>query len=274
MKKYILALLLVVLFVSCVSKSKYELMTADRDAAAKSRDSLSNSVNVLNQNLIELNRKIKSLENDLAQQKKLFDDLKNNSTAGAIDMIKKLEALQKDIEDRENKLAEVKRKLAERENIINALRERVNQALLGFKESGLTVSIKDGKVYVSLSNKLLFSTGSTEIDAKGKEALLELAKVLNEQQDINVLVEGHTDNQAVRGGTRFTDNWDLSVLRATEVVRYLTVDGKVDSKRVIASGRSEFIPLVQGDTPEARASNRRTEIILTPKLEQLFDIVK
>lgn len=274
MRKYVLALLALFLFVSCVSKSKYEVMTTERDAAAKSRDSLSNSVNVLNQNIIERNRKIKELENDLANQKELYEKLKNNSTAGAIDMIKKLEELQKDIEDRENKLAEVKRKLEERENIINALRERVNQALLGFKESGLTVSIKDGKVYVSLSNKLLFSTGSTEIDKKGKEALLELAKVLNEQSDINVFVEGHTDNQAIRGGTRFVDNWDLSVLRATEVVRYLTVDGKVEPKRVVASGRSEFIPLVEGDTPEARASNRRTEIILTPKLEQLFEIVK
>lgn len=274
MKKLVFLLLISTFLISCVSKSKYEAMIAERDAFQFSKDSISKSVNVLNNDLIEKNNEIRKLQADLAEKNKLYNQLKNNSTAGALDMIKQLESLQKDIEDRENKLAQVKQKLEERENVINALRERVNQALLGFKDSGLTVSVKNGKVYVSLSNKLLFSTGSTEIDKKGKEALIELARVLNEQSDINVLVEGHTDNQAIRGGSRFVDNWDLSVLRATEVVRYITVDGNVDPKRVVASGRSEFFPLQVGDTPDARAANRRTEIILTPKLEELFDIVK
>lgn len=259
---------------SCVSAGKYDEMVAERDAMQNSRDSLKTMIFALNQDLTEKNSEINRLQNELSNLRKLYNDLKNNSTAGALDMIKKLEALQEDIADREEKLAEVRRKLEERENRINRLRESVQKALLGFEESGLSVYVKDGKVYVSLSNKLLFSTGSTDIDKKGQEALNELAKVLNEQKDINVLVEGHTDNQPIRGGARFEDNWDLSVLRATEVVRQLTVEGNVNPRRVIASGRSEFYPIEEGDSSEARAVNRRTEIILTPKLEQLFDIIK
>lgn len=273
MKKYFLYLLPLLVLVSCVSSSKYDAMVAERDNLQDQKDSLITVANNLNQIILEKNTELKRLRDEKAEMQKLYDELKDNSTAGALDMIKKLEALQKDIADREEKLSEVKRKLEEREQRIQKLKNKVQQALLGFEESGLSVNLKNGKVYVSLSNKLLFSTGSTEIDNKGKDALIELAKVLQEQKDINVLVEGHTDNQPIKGGGRFEDNWDLSVLRATEVVRYLTVDGGLNPIRVTASGKGEYFPLEEGDSPEARAINRRTEIILTPKLEELFNIL-
>lgn len=172
--------------------------------------------------------------------------------------------------------AEFQQKLAARDSALNALRDKVSDALLSFKESGLTVSIRDGRIYVSLSNKLLFASGSTDIDRRGKEALLKLSEVLNrqEQSDINILIEGHTDVQPIINVTVAKDNWDLSVLRSTEVVRYLTNDGKVDAKRLIASGRGEFYPVAEGRSESALARNRRTEIILTPNLEALFAIVR
>ncbi len=206
--------------------------------------------------------------------KKSYEALKTSSTENVQDLLTRIETLEKSIAEKEAKIADINQKLAERENKMKRLQQTISNALLSFKDSGLEVSIKDGKVYVSLSNKLLFSSGSTKIDKEGQKALIELANVLKTQPDINVLVEGHTDDKKVSGGQRFSDNWDLSVLRATEVVRYLTVDGGLESTRIIASGRGEFFPIRAEDSDEARAVNRRTEIILTPKLDALFEIIE
>lgn len=275
MKKILyLSVTLAILLSSCVSTKKYDAMVAQKDKFEKRTDSLESYLTSVKTLMMEKNREITRLENELKDLQKRYENLKENSTEGALSMIEKLEALQKDIAEREAKLAEVKAKLEERERIVQQLRETVQKALLGFEGSDLSISVKDGKVYVSLSNKLLFAVGSTSIDKKGQEALIELAKVLQHQPDINILVEGHTDDQAIRKGGRFEDNWDLSVLRATEVVRYLTEDGGVNPKQVIASGRSFYFPIDDADTDEARAKNRRTEIILTPKLEKLFNIIE
>ncbi|MOA16341.1 putative lipoprotein YiaD precursor [compost metagenome] len=145
---------------------------------------------------------------------------------------------------------------------------------MGFQESGLTVSVKDGKVYVSLTDKLLFDTGSIVIDGKGKEALDELAKVLKTQTDINILVEGHTDNARVRNLGQIKDNWDLSVLRATSVVRYLTEVQKLEPIKLEAAGRGEFMPVTSESTPEAKSKNRRIEIIISPKLDELYNLLQ
>jgi chemotaxis protein MotB len=185
-----------------------------------------------------------------------------------------LATVQKDLVGREQRLVEVERRLAIRDSALNALKSTLNDALLGFKDTGLTINIINGRVYVSLSNQLLFSSGRTDIDKRGKEALRELANVLNSQPDLSILVEGHTDNLAVTNLGSIKDNWDLSVLRATEVVRYLTNEGKVDPKRITASGRSQYFPVDPANTSEARAKNRRTEIILIPKLSELFEILE
>ena len=274
-KKLILGLALTLLISSCVSQGKYDLMVGERDSQIQKGDSLQKVINAMNSRNLDLTREISKLNDELKSLRETYETLKENSSAGAMSMISKLEALQKDIAERESKLEEIKRKLEERDRFLTSLRESIQKAMSGVEEGGLTVYVKDGKLYVSLSNKLLFKTGSTSIDQKGLDALLQLANVLNQQNDINVLVEGHTDNQPITAQAgRFKDNWDLSVMRATEVVRFLTVDGKVDPKRIIASGRSEYFPIEAGDTPEIRAINRRTEIILTPNMDILFDLFK
>jgi chemotaxis protein MotB len=149
----------------------------------------------------------------------------------------------------------------------------VADALKGFEDKGLTIYEKNGKVYVSLDEKLLFASGSWEIDNNGRAALTELGKVLAGDHDINVVIEGHTDNVPYRGSGNVKDNWDLSVMRATAVVKELLKNKDILPQRISASGRSEYIPMDIEDSREARAKNRRTEIILTPKLDELFKII-
>lgn len=184
-----------------------------------------------------------------------------------------IDKLNADLKTREAKLAELEKALAEKDRAVNELRASVANALRGFQGTDLQVKMKDGKVYVSLSEQLLFKTGSTKVDPKGQEALKQLATVLKTQPDVNVVVEGHTDNVPFnRPAGAMQDNWDLSVLRATEIARLLTVGG-VQPQRVTASGRSQYVPVASNDTPQNKALNRRTEIILTPKLNELLKIL-
>jgi chemotaxis protein MotB len=177
-----------------------------------------------------------------------------------------------DLAAREAKLTELTQALAEKDKAVNDLKARVSNALLSFNSKDLQVKLKDGKVYVSLSEQLLFKSGSTKVDPKGQEALKKLATVLQEQKDVNVVVEGHTDNVPMRPTGGITDNWDLSALRATDIARLLTSSG-VEPSRITASGRSQYIPVASNSTPQDKALNRRTEIILTPKLDELFQIL-
>jgi chemotaxis protein MotB len=185
-----------------------------------------------------------------------------------------VDQLSGDLKTREERLNELERVLAEKDKAVNNLRSKVSNALLGFKAGDLSVNVKNGKVYVSLSEQLLFKSGSTKVDPKGQEALQKLAQALKDQQEVNVVVEGHTDDVPVAKGTvGMKDNWDLSVLRATEITRILT-DAGLASERVTPSGRSKFVPIAQNTTSDQKALNRRTEIILTPKLDELFQILE
>jgi chemotaxis protein MotB len=177
-----------------------------------------------------------------------------------------------DLTTREAKLTELTQALADNDKAVNDLKARVSKALLSFNSSDLQVKLKDGKVYVSLSEQLLFKSGSSKVDPKGQEALKKLATVLQEQKDVNVVVEGHTDNVPMRATGGITDNWDLSALRATDIARLLTASG-VEPSRITASGRSQYVPVAPNDSPQNKAINRRTEIILTPKLDELFKIL-
>lgn len=220
------------------------------------------------QQLLEEGEKIKSLQKELDAKTK-----KMNEQQLALDKQEKNQKeLAEQLADREARVRELQRRIAEKDSVLNALQNKLTQALLGFKDSGLTVEMKDGKVYVSLDNKLLFASGKHTVDVKGKQALKELALVLKEQADILIMVEGHTDDVPLKGQQQIKDNWDLSVMRATSVVKELTVNG-VDSKHVIAAGRGEYIPKMEGKTTEARAKNRRIEIIISPKLDELYDLV-
>ncbi len=185
-----------------------------------------------------------------------------------------LNKLQAELQQREKRILELETILAKKDSAVNAIRAKVEDALLGFKNDGLTISKRNGKIYVSMEEKLLFPSGSYTIDKNGVKALNKLAKVLEENKDINIMVEGHTDNVPYKGSGPISDNWDLSVKRATSVVKILTKNKGIDPKRITAAGKGEFDPIADNSTKEGRAKNRRIEIILTPKMDELFQILE
>jgi chemotaxis protein MotB len=187
---------------------------------------------------------------------------------------KNLDNVTIELEKRDARLIEVERVLFKKDSVVTALKTKVSNALLGFENNDMTIKIQNGKVYISLEENLLFKSGSTTVDLKGVEALKKLARVLEQNPDINVTIEGHTDNMPYKSGGGIKDNWDLSVQRATSIIRILLDISKIDPKRLTASGHGEFVPLVANKNSESRAKNRRTEIILTPKLDELFKILE
>ncbi|MCB0819135.1 MAG: OmpA family protein [Bacteroidetes bacterium] len=184
-----------------------------------------------------------------------------------------LTAFEQELNSKEARVQELEGILARKDSTVSALFSKVENALLGFKDNGLSMSVKNGKVYVSLEERLLFASGSTDVDAKGVDALKKLSKVLENEKDINVLIEGHTDNVPIKSA-RMKDNWDLSVLRATSIVRILIGNSDVDPRIFTVAGRGEYFPIDPANTAEARKKNRRTEIILTPNLDELFKILE
>jgi len=175
--------------------------------------------------------------------------------------------------EREKTLQEMQQIIARQDSITKRLNTILRNALLGFNSDELSVEIINGKVYVSMSDKLLFKSGSSAVEAKGKEALKLLGEVLDKNVDIDILVEGHTDNVPIRTSI-YKDNWDLSVARATSIVRILSDDYKIAPTRLTASGKGEYFPKADNETPEGRAKNRRTEIILSPKLDEVMQLLK
>lgn len=222
-----------------------------------------------------LNEALSAKERELEAKAKELQTLEsslNNSKTNLTAAQSQLADATKKLEEREKRLNELEAILKQQEEQTAALRSTISDALLGFNASDLTVEKRNGKVYVSLSQNLLFASGSTAIDKKGIGAIKKLATVLNENPDIDITVEGHTDNVPFRGRSGMQDNWDLSVLRATSLVRELEKNG-VDSRRIIASGRGEYFPVADNDTKDGKAKNRRIEIILSPKLDELFNLI-
>jgi chemotaxis protein MotB len=190
------------------------------------------------------------------------------------DKMHEVERLRAELEAQNQHLIEMERILYSKDSLMRALKNTLSDALYGFKQDGLTVSIKGGKVYVSMEEELLFQTGSIEVDPKGVSALKQVGAVLERNPDIFITIEGHTDDVPVRSNPSFTDNWDLSVKRATSIVRILLDNSSIDPKRLIASGRGEYLPVDPTDSDSARRKNRRTEIILTPNLDELYQILE
>jgi chemotaxis protein MotB len=184
-----------------------------------------------------------------------------------------LDNLTVELKSREARVAELEDILKKKEQAAADLRKKLSDALIGFENKGLTITQRNGKVYVSLDESLLFASGKTNVEEKGVEALKHVAKVLEQNPDINVMVEGHTDDVAMKGAGEIKDNWDLSVMRATSVTKIMLNSAKIDAQRITSAGRGEFSPLDKGKTPEARKKNRRTEIILTPKLDELLKVL-
>ena len=171
--------------------------------------------------------------------------------------------------DREQRVNELEEAIKRKDDAVKALKTKVANALKGFENKGLTVVQKNGKIYVSLEAKLLFNSGSTTVEAEGKKALIDLAKVLETEKEIEIIVEGHTDTDKFTSSTSPKNNWELSVLRSTAVVEIMTGNSKMDPKQLMAAGRSEFIPV----DPKDKAKNRRIEIIISPNLNELFEII-
>lgn len=181
--------------------------------------------------------------------------------------------LSADLEARERRVNELETIINKKDAALANLKKKVKDALLGFENNGLTIEQKNGKVYVSLDESLLFASGKYAVGAKGAGVLKKLAKVLETSADIDIVVEGHTDNILFKGKGDISDNWDLSVKRATSVVKIITNNSSVNPKRLTAAGRGEFLPLDITDTSEGRKKNRRIEVILTPKLDELFELL-
>ncbi len=185
-----------------------------------------------------------------------------------------LDALQAELNRRDKRLQELESALNRKDEAVKALKQKVMNALTGFEGNGLSITTKNGKVYVSMDEKLLFKSGSYQVDQRGVDALGHLAGVLAQNKDINVMIEGHTDNVPYKGIGELKDNWDLSVKRATSIVRILILNAGIDAERLTVAGRSKYVPIGTNATAEGRSKNRRTEIILTPKLDELFKILE
>jgi chemotaxis protein MotB len=237
------------------------LASRDKEISGLKQDTV-----MQNNKFIKLEKQFNELSNqNLSQAEQFGVALKNKSN--------ELTAKEKLLLEREKSLNDMKKVIARQDSITNRLNNILRSALLGFKSDELSVEIKNGKVYVSMSEKLLFKSGSAAIEKNGLEAIKVFAGVINKNTDIDILVEGHTDNIPIKTAI-YTDNWDLSVARATSIVRILTEEYKILPTRLTASGKGEFSPRASNSTPEGRASNRRTEIILSPKLDEIMKLLK
>jgi chemotaxis protein MotB len=243
---------------SCVSSKKFKASEARVNHLQTDSINVHRSLNDCNADVASLNRQKNNLQNENAS---VLNDLKSLSFESKMT-----------IADQAKRLKKLQDMIQAQKDVMAKLKNSITDALLNFKTDELSVYMKDGMVYVSLSEKLLFKSGSDVVDPKGKEALKSLAQVINSTIDITVMIEGHTDNVPIKTKA-FKDNWDLSTARATSIVRILTVENGFDSGRITASGRSEFHPVKDNTTIEGRAGNRRTEVILSPDLKELYKLL-
>ena len=253
----------------------YQRLTSLYSELTKSYDNLlDNNEQLLAGNTAETKRLILELNAARESLQKKEDQMRRDSIA-LDDREKKLNELRAGIKSRQARVDELESVMKSMDSTVNGLKNAVSNALLGYENNGLTVYQKEGRVYVSMEERLLFASGSTTIEKNGEKALKELARVLASNKDINVMVEGHTDNVPISGTlpSGAKDNWELSVLRATSVVKIILSDKGIDPTRLTASGRGPYYPVDTASTAEARKKNRRTEIVLTPKLDELVKIL-
>ncbi len=249
-------------------------LTQKYQELSQSYDTLfSNNAKLMKGNKFETQKLISELEKTKEALQKKEDALKKlESELDA--KLANLNELQSKLDEKQQRLNELQSILDKKDSAVKALKTKVSDALLGYENNGLTVKQMNGKVYVSMDEALLFASGKYEVTPKGADALKKLSKVLESNTDINIMVEGHTDNVPYKGTDQILDNWDLSVKRATTVIRILLAKTSIAPLRITAAGRSEYFPVDKANTPEARSKNRRTEIILTPKLDELLKIIE
>lgn len=314
MKKIFYCFLLGGLVSSCVSQKKFDEISRQLDDCNQKNELTNKNLSDAQQKIADLDRNTAALkmevdslnaenatkskllhQNKLDQESlrkvnsQLADQLKNSRSEAEVKaLLSDLQKIQDKLQAREDALLASEKSLKEKElkvkelsdiiskqdSLMKNLRKKVADALTGFEGKGLEVINKNGKVYVSLDEKLLFKSGKWDVDAKGVEALNNIAKFLAENKDIHVVIEGHTDDQAlVNSIGNIEDNWDLSVKRATAIVKTILKNKNIDPARITASGRAEFVPLDNAKTKEARQKNRRTEIILSPNMDELMKVL-
>ena len=233
-----------------------------------------NTISSLRGQITSLENQIANQEANIAKQKSSIADLNqkvSNLSNQTSQQQNQLTQSQEDLQKQQQKLQQLQNLLAQQKAASQELKNKMSEALKGFNSNELSVYQKDGKVYVSLSENLLFPSGSAVVNPKGVDALSKLAAVLNLNSTVAVDIEGHTDSIPIRG--KYADNWDLSTARANSIVRILVNNYKVDPVRVISSGHSYYDPVASNSTSEGRAKNRRTEIILSPKLEEMYQLL-
>jgi chemotaxis protein MotB len=251
---------------SIISGNSYRELTAKYD-----------KLNQLNEELLDrYNKQLKGNEEDTRNISKKLQSTQTELLQKQDELDREklhLDSLNARLKEREARVSELETVLKQKDAAVDTLKKRIADALLGFANQGITVYEKNGKVYVSMEEALLFPSGSIKVQPEGIKALGQLAQALEQNKDINIMVEGHTDDVTMHGSGEIKDNWDLSVMRATSIVKIILQDASVDPHRIMASGVSEYDPVDDDNNADARKKNRRTDIILTPKLNEIFKIL-
>ena len=276
-------------------------LQANMKACKKDLDAMAADSEQRTQEIVALKQNLRQLENRLQEMNVNMEALKRGSERESSKLMMQIEGIQGDLQTREAQLQKLSQEMAEKQlnllsmereldsrnkrlieleriisrqdSSVRALRNKVSAALVGLENNGLTITMRQGKVYVSLDEKLLFKSGSIVVDPAGVSALKKLATILEQNPDVNITIEGHTDNVPLTASASMQDNWDLSVKRATSIIRILLANGKIAPERLTAAGRGEFVPVDAANTPTARQKNRRTEIILMPNLDELYQAI-
>ncbi|MBI0400826.1 MAG: OmpA family protein [Cytophagales bacterium] len=267
--------LIIPLWYACVPQKKYNEVNIRNAEMMRSLRTTENKLDSTNNSLETFIKKADKLEEDLEASNRKNEALEaklERAIATSSSVQQELTAKEQRMMEQQERLDLLQNLLDEQRAVMEGLKTTIDKALVQYRSDELQVFEQDGKLYVSLQDKLLFPSGSATVNKDGKEALSKLAAVINNSPDIQILVEGHTDNVPIRG--RFEDNWALSTARATAIVRVLTNAYDVQPERVTAAGRSFYYPKASNETPEGRAKNRRTEIILTPQLNELFQLLR
>ncbi|MQP51376.1 MULTISPECIES: OmpA family protein [unclassified Flavobacterium] len=257
-------------------------LQSELDKTKAERDKLATDYAATKKNLDNLKASYAALEKDsnnaleanINKNRQLLAELEAKQKALTAEQ-DRLNKLKKDLEASSTRLAELEKMMSDKDAAMKKLKETLSKALNAFEGKGLTVEQRNGKVYVSMENKLLFESGSWTVGAEGKKAVKALGEVLGQNPEISVLIEGHTDNDKITGtiGGGVENNWDLSTKRATAIVNILGENKAIDKKNLTAAGRGEFAPLMTNDSAEGKAKNRRIEIILTPKLDEISKLM-
>ncbi|WP_037317731.1 flagellar motor protein MotB [Salegentibacter sp. Hel_I_6] len=254
-------------------KEDYAKATAERDrlrdeleSSRKNYTTLKNSYDALEENSSA------AISENSRQNRQLLAELEEKEQALVAEK-SRLDKLQRDLDARSRRVNELEELIAAKDAKMNSLKDAISKALTNFEGKGLTVEQRDGKVYVSMESKLLFSSGSWAVNTEGRQAVQQLGQVLAENPDIAVLIEGHTDNVPYGGSGPLNDNWDLSTKRATSIVQILKENNNIDPQNLTAAGRGEYAPIATNETAEGKAKNRRIEVILTPKLDEVTKLL-